>query len=1229
MTLIKDLIRIPERVHQGDFVLKLADGLEHAKDTVRDYVVTPQLKACFDDAMGFIEGAVTGRTSKAAYLHGSFGSGKSHFMAVLNLLLAGNIDARSIPELADVVVKHDKWTPGKRFLMVPYHMIGARDLESAILGQYADHVGRLHPDAPLPGFYLSETLFKDAEGLRAQLGDDLFFDKLNEGKESGGDGWGDIDAGLWDGAGFEAAMLESTTGEERQRLIANLVRVYFGSYAHVAANRGEAFVALDDGLAIMSRHAQSLGYDAVILFLDELILWLATHAANVDFVSREGSKLSKLVEAMHARPIPLISFIARQRDLRDLVGQNLAGALQLQFADVLKHWEARFHRITLEDRNLPVIAQKRILKPLSETAALTIGSAFDDFLKVRREVLDTLLGSTGEEAMFRQVYPFSPALVQGLIAVSSVLQRERTALKLMLQLLVDRRDELTLGQIIPVGDLFDVIAEGDEPFSDAMRYHFENAKKLFRTKLLPLLERQHGISWQEVEDRSAEPAKALALRNDARLVKTLLLAALVPEVEALKALNAQRLAALNHGSVRSPIPGRETQMVLTKLRNWASEVGEIKITEDMNPVISIQITGVDTDPILASVAGEDNPGNQRRLVRSMLFEMLGLAPESDGLFLEYAMTWRGTRRQVNILYDNVREMTDDRLRSQEGAWSVIFDFPFDEPNRWPADDIARLEEFKQATDGRSDTIVWLPSFLSQKAKRELGTLVKLNYLLTGERFADHARHLSAVDRDQARALLTNQRSQLQQRIRASLEVAYGIASEPADSVDATLDAAQHLHSLNGFKPALPVGASFKSAFDRLLDQLFGYLYPAHPSFDTEVKLQVLRKVWQEIQNALAEPDGRVFVADKSTRQLVRSIANPLKLGEMGETHFVLGHHWQTHFGQKNAQHGGVMTVKTLRDWFDEPHRMGLSRDVQNLVIMAFADQTNRTFFKGQAPFRPTLDSLDDDLELREQTLPAEADWREAVRRAGILFGLTPAEVRNAGNAAKLVDQVTDKAKQLRPAVDAMSRELEQKLVARGIDTASADRLTTARTAQALLGAVIGAPSDGLVKAFATAPLRTSDTAMGQAMVKAPELGAALRDSAWTVFEALGQLADHRKPVAEAILARLAEILTADEHVIALKPALDEQHRKALKLLTDVVAPPPPSPPPPSPPPPTPPRAEPPVEPDDVVIEVRERSNLTAAEARTLLDGLGRQMADNPEYRLNLSWKIIGKKGKGA
>jgi hypothetical protein len=153
-TYIRELIPIPERVHQGDFVLKLSDGVKAAEATLANYVVTPELARCFDDALNFIQSALNSRSSKAAYLHGSFGSGKSHFMAVLTLLLAGNAQARSIRELAPVVARHNAWTEGKRFLLVPYHMIGARNMETAILGGYAEHVRLLHPEAPIPGFYL-------------------------------------------------------------------------------------------------------------------------------------------------------------------------------------------------------------------------------------------------------------------------------------------------------------------------------------------------------------------------------------------------------------------------------------------------------------------------------------------------------------------------------------------------------------------------------------------------------------------------------------------------------------------------------------------------------------------------------------------------------------------------------------------------------------------------------------------------------------------------------------------------------------------------------------------------------------------------------------------------------------------------------------------------------------------------------------------------------------------
>ena len=81
----------------------------------------------------------------------------------------------------------------------------------------------------------------------------------------------------------------------------------------VITPKAEAFVSLDKGLSVISRHAKNLGYDAIILFLDELILWLASHAADLKFVHQEGQKLAKLVEYLEpqqkltSRKIPVLA----------------------------------------------------------------------------------------------------------------------------------------------------------------------------------------------------------------------------------------------------------------------------------------------------------------------------------------------------------------------------------------------------------------------------------------------------------------------------------------------------------------------------------------------------------------------------------------------------------------------------------------------------------------------------------------------------------------------------------------------------------------------------------------------------------------------------------------------------------------------------------------------------------------------------------------------------------
>src|SRR5678815_5683507 len=79
---------------------------------------------------------------------------------------------------------------------------------------------------------------------------------------------------------------------------------------------------------------------------------------------------------MH-REIPLVSFIARQRNLAEMVGDDYAGIENLRLYDSLKHWEGRYDSVRLEDNNLPAIIEKRILKPKNDAAKATLKGAFE------------------------------------------------------------------------------------------------------------------------------------------------------------------------------------------------------------------------------------------------------------------------------------------------------------------------------------------------------------------------------------------------------------------------------------------------------------------------------------------------------------------------------------------------------------------------------------------------------------------------------------------------------------------------------------------------------------------------------------------------------------------------------------------------------------------------------------------------------------------------------------
>ena len=1224
MKYIRDLLELPAQVNKGDFVLKLVAGVagDRAAETLRNYVVTPQLEACFDQALGFIKSAVDGNSSKACYLHGSFGSGKSHFMAVLHLLLQNNPDARSIKELAAVVAKHNAWTQGRKFLLVPFHFVDNRSMEHGILGQYVNFVRTLHPEAPIPGVFLAESLFEDAKSLRQDIGDEAFFQKLNQHKAGGASGWGAIGAG-WTADTFDLAISAPPGDKERTRLVGDLIGAFFRSYHNVAAGQDEAYLDLDKGLAVISQHAQALGYDALILFLDELILWLASHAADLSFIHRETQKLVKLVEGQHAdRPIPLVSFVARQRDLRKLIGDTVPGAQKLNFDDSVDWSDGRFGVVKLEDRNLPMIANKRVLRVRSAAARQELDAAFEATASIRKEVMDTLLANEYDRGMFRLIYPFSPALMETLIAASSMLQRERTALKVMMQLLVEQQQTLKVGDIVPVGDLYDAVAHGDEAFSQDMKVHFDNARKLYHEKLLPMLEATHGRRDELLAKPLDDPAR-INFCNDDRLVKTLLLAALVPGVNSLRALTANRLAALNHGTIRSPIPGKEPSTVLQKCKAWAAEVGEIKIGDEAtNPTISIQLSGVDTEAIVAAAEHEDNPGNQMRMVRQVLFEELGIE-NVDQMYLTYEFMWRNTHRTCDVIYGNVRSLPETSLTANPPDWKVIIDYPFDEPGHTTRDDQGKLQLYMQNNPGGTRTIVWLPAFFADPAKRDLSRLVKIEHVLTGERFNGYASFLSPQDRTTARTLLENQRSALRERVKQHIEAAYGIRGSQSKAIDDSHELTDTFKSLyNGLDLQPPAASSLKSALEDLLGQALIFEFPAHPDFGAEVKSLHLRKVYEEVIKATSERGGRVLV-DKANRNLLKQIAEPLQLGEQGETHFVLGQRWKDHFTRKASEAGRTMTVADLRKWIDQQSRpMGLPKECGNLIILVFAAQTNRSFFRHAAPFDAALANLPDEAELREQQLPSETAWVTAVERANRIFGVVTSPLLNAANLSKLVDGIQGPVKEGFEACRQLTLKLAGHLADFGAVKEQAPRWQTATAVLALLEAIRDARPAQVIETLAGVVPQTSEAAMGSSFKSAFQVVNVLTATQWKLFDSIRHLQDEGATAAQALLGRVCEALRSDQHVTDIGPILAVEQTKAIDLLTPsrgggatavaagsgpvggTVT-----------------EKRPSAESGRRVVESGSRTDLTPAEAEHEIARLRKQLRNKQSARVDVSWVI--------
>jgi hypothetical protein len=1179
---LRETFDIPESRGVGDFVLRLSESVndEQFARTVANYVLTPALIDAFDRALRLIAEAQRTGENKAAYLAGSFGSGKSHFMAVLYGILEHKPAALAIPELQPTIAKHPSLQSAK-ILGLTFHFLDSESVESALFSQYLRQITALHPKVLPPVLHSAGGLFADADDRRAAVGDENFFARLNEAAGSGTGGAGGLAAlrqraAGWDAASYAAASAPDADPGLRSRLQQALIASYFTSYS-----RNTDWLPLEDGLAVIADHAKSLGYQGVVLLLDELILWLTFLISERARYDAEVQKITKLVETSRGRlAVPITSFVARQHNLADVIARGGDSGADVRAAEeALNHQSGRLSVITLGDENLPFIAKKRLLQTRPDAQA-DLDAAFERIDR-NPKVWDVLLDGintdpnhpgAGADA-FKLTYPFSPALIATLRALSGKMQRERTALKVMQQLLSDNADRLTINNVIPVGDAFDIIVDSanSTPINDDVAQTFRTARTLWTEKLRPVLYRNAGVD-ALIPDSAAPPG----LRADIRIAKTLLMSALAPDVPALKQIDASRLASLNHGSVISLIPGDQVATITDKVKQWAAEIPEIGLTADANPVMAVSLESVDYERIITKGRGEDTDGRRRELMRTLLADQFGVgaAPLTTGGVFHRTVVWRGTARPVEVVFGNVRDrgyLSDDAFRpSMAGALRLVVDLPFDEAGHTTGEDHDRIDELLRTGEDRF-TVVWVPAFFPDKINRQLGRLVILNYVLAGDRWAGYASDLSEGDRIAARTILEQQQTQVRGQLLTAIQVYYGVAAGIKFP-----DAQPPLRSLHpGFDPPPPIGATLGDAVNRLISEGFDALYPDHPEFsppDSLISRHDLNTVLTRLREAQSHQDGRIPL-ERRERDIARRVTEPLGIARTNETHLILTAaqftDWANRITQGLARQSvdpaADVDIDVLRAAIDPSgSRRGLTDDMVDLIAGAWAAQTKRSWFlHSTAVGEPAIGDFRRGTTLRMERLPDRQMWVDATHRWTAWTGELVNEYLTASNVAGFAEQIRTYARTRFAARSTFVAAIGAYYDAFGLDRSVGRYALAADLADFFESQVARLDNVALVAALAAAAVRGSETEAARSLSSVTAVEQALiayPASQWDILRDRGS-------GAQIILDKVAQAVVAQEAVQSLPATLAAADVEREQWLLSVMPPGPaglvPTPPPPA------------------------------------------------------------------
>jgi hypothetical protein len=842
----------PEDIRAMGFVIKLREAKpdsQEVRQLVADYVITPvvakELPRILDDMKQVYDrGEEYGR-----FIHGSFGSGKSHFMTMLALLLENAAPAwdKFAPVLAahrdELASKgregpeHRSWIPDANLLVVRVHMLSVRGRSTGLDRAIYDGLNQALEARGKPKFE-----FLHVDGILEEV--------RREADEYGDVVWKRLEtAGIvGDRADFESVAKGSAKDREA------LARAWL-EYKGRDASQAGIDPRWSEGLKRMGEHVKAQGFGGIVLMLDEYLLWLAEKSGQ-EFVT-EINSLNVIVDHNTGqRPAPIFVFVARQRNLKDFFPDLIE---EDKIHEHLDHHSKRFEETRLQDVELRHIVHGRVLRPKQPDA---VREAIAGLAREHQKLLPALLAGADLDYL-RDVYPFHPALIEMLVDVTSLMQRERSALRLLYELLVVHNPTLPLGEFLPVGSAFDAIFPRSGVEASKKVELMQDIHHQYYSRLAPAMKRMADDTPEFAGDRW----NALD-----QLVKTVLLAEVSPRLKQ-GGLTIERLVQLNSVVVEGETFRGRLNVARTDLLLLQQVVPDLQIAgSDKSASVRYVLGRVNLTEVLVRARSKvDNDTARFNELYRTLKPALGIAGtkgfegvENDG---EWELTWRKTKRKGRLKIANIRELSNEDFEPPDGAFKVLIDYPWDKPGHTVDEDRLRASNVRKAK-GTLHTVCWLPRHMTPSELGVMTELAAVRYLMSEVGQDDLLETMGQQDRAKLLAQAGIRTNSLEQQLQELLLEVYINHGEFVALIS----------DVDGSRPHKTLAENLQHIATALMDRR----YPKHPTaFLAEPKKADLELLLKWMVDA---SESTISVGyDEATGKVLRNLGQALELVQLGQT----------------------------------------------------------------------------------------------------------------------------------------------------------------------------------------------------------------------------------------------------------------------------------------------------------------------------------------------------------